>query len=97
DVGRLQGPVGVVAEGLFDPRDGHLVLDGDGDLVVEHRQGRQGLLFGDEQAGGGGRREHDQQGQQREQRSAHGSVLSFSGCLAARRGGRRDSSTLQTR
>ena len=54
DVGGFEGPVGVVAEGLFDVGDGDLVLDGDGHLVVEHRQRRDGLVLGDEQPAGVG-------------------------------------------
>jgi hypothetical protein len=57
----------VVAEGLLDLGDGHLVLDGDFHLVVEHGQGRQLLLGRDQKAaglGGGGRQQDQQDGQE---------------------------------
>src|SRR5262249_52874318 len=56
DVGRFQLPVGVVAEGLFDPGDGDLIFDVDFDAVVDHRQRRQVFVFGGGKAVGVGRR-----------------------------------------
>ena len=56
DVLSFEFAVGVIAEGLLDSGDGHLVLDGDVHLVVEHRQRRQRFLFGDEQPGSPDRR-----------------------------------------
>ena len=55
--------------------DGDLVVDGDGHLVVDHRQRREGFFGGDEQAvglhrAGGG----EQEGEAR-QSASHGMVL----------------------
>ena len=55
DIGDLERPIGVVAEGLLDPRGGHLVIDLDVDLVVEHGQRRQLLLRRNQQARGADR------------------------------------------
>jgi hypothetical protein len=72
EVSRLERPVGVVAEGLLDTGVGDLVVDGDGDLVVEHRQRRQALLLGNEQAVGVERRTPDEQHGQHRQMTSHG-------------------------
>ena len=54
NVRRLERPIGVVAEGLFERGDRHLIDDVDRDTMVNHRQGRQLHIFGDEQPGRAG-------------------------------------------
>ena len=53
DVGRLQLPIGVVAEGLLDAGDRRLIFDGDGHDMAEHGQRGDGLVVRNEQAVGG--------------------------------------------
>ena len=76
NIGGFQRPIGVIAESLFDVRDGDLILNGDGHLVVEHRQGRDVFVVGNEQpAGVSGSHPGQQQSRDRE-KAAHWSILS---------------------
>src|SRR5207248_197248 len=92
-VGRFQVAIRVVTEGLLHSGDSHLILDGDGHLVVEHGERGQVLLIGNEQPGRLHRGEPDEQGQNGEQCLAHGFVPFWTGTstpyVQTRRGPRR--------
>ena len=83
DVGGFEVAVGVVAEGLLDLGEGDLILDGDAHLVVEHGQGRHGLLRGDQQAVAAGRPAPDERHRQQQcecrEVTSHGFSLSYRG------------------
>ena len=45
-IGRFELAGCVIAERLLDPRDRHLIVDGDGDFLIDERQRRQLFSFG---------------------------------------------------
>src|SRR5205814_9452609 len=61
-----------VAERLLDGGDGHLVVDGDAHAMVDHRQGRELLVLGDEEAGGARRPGGEKGEDEANNRTAHG-------------------------
>ncbi len=71
NIGGFQVPVGVIAEGLLQVGDGHLILDGNADVMVEHCQGRHVFFLGNEDAARLRGRAHQQSQHHSRQNSSH--------------------------
>jgi hypothetical protein len=69
-------PVSIKVADRLRTLDGDLVVDGDGDLVVEHGQRRESLVLWDEEAVSGGSACPRQEDGQDGQASSHGFFLS---------------------
>src|SRR5262249_18010530 len=75
-IGRFEIAVGVIAERLLDPRGRHLVIDGDGDFLINQRKWRQFLLDRNQQAGRSRGASDREQHSQRNEYTTHGNPLS---------------------